>query len=499
MSEEALRTALAEGSPPVVAALIGNGADIHYKAEEGYDALIDAVHGRDVTRDPRMLDLLALLVAHGVDLSGVSADGESGLRVLSRLGRFDAVRLLLNAGADGRQLEWTPLMEAVALGSVADVQAALRQEVALEERDWWSRTAWLIAVLTGDIAKARLLRDWGADTNACGRCGCPSLFYAIQGHHADMLRWLLAEGADVHQSDEFGTTALIEAVECDDRECVEILLASGADVDVDGTALSRAQSRHIIMRLLDAGADPANLTQEGQRLVLGLPDIGDDALATITLDDFRRNYTRSFGKSNPERMRVPFWEAMIRCGVSAYAARSRFKAQHRRFPRPVWSAERFGQSLTLLADGRAIQIGGEHEDSYDPDFCIYNDVIVHEPNGEIAIYGYPESLFPSTDFHTATLVGDCIYIIGSLGYQGTRRPGVTPVFRLDVRTLRIDPVATSGELPGWIHRHRAVALSPHAIRISKGSIIRGSGRREVLEPNPSTFVLDLNRLLWTRE
>ena len=50
-----------------------------------------------------------------------------------------AVRLLLDAGADKRQLEWTPLMESVALGSPADVQAALGQGAALEARDWWSR------------------------------------------------------------------------------------------------------------------------------------------------------------------------------------------------------------------------------------------------------------------------------------------------------------------------------------------------------------------------
>src|SRR3954451_20138865 len=140
-----LRTALGEGDPRRVFALIEAGADIHYKRDHGYDALLDAVHGRDVARDPRLLELLALLAAHGVDLSGVSAYGESGLRVLSRLGRFDAVRLLLDAGADRSQLGWTPLVEAVALGSLADVQAALANGPALEARDWWERTAWLIA------------------------------------------------------------------------------------------------------------------------------------------------------------------------------------------------------------------------------------------------------------------------------------------------------------------------------------------------------------------
>src|SRR5438552_12778485 len=95
-----LRTALGEGDPQRVRALIEAGADVRYKRDHAYDALLDAVHGRDVARDPRLLELLALLAAHGVDLSGVSVYGESGLRVLSRLGRFDAARLLLDAGAD---------------------------------------------------------------------------------------------------------------------------------------------------------------------------------------------------------------------------------------------------------------------------------------------------------------------------------------------------------------------------------------------------------------
>src|SRR3569833_1698276 len=105
-----LNTALGEGYPQRVRALIEGGANPRYQRDQGYDALVDAVHGRDVARDPRQLEHLALLIAHGVQHSGVSVYGESGLRVLSRLGRFDGVRLLLDAGADKSHLEWTPLM-----------------------------------------------------------------------------------------------------------------------------------------------------------------------------------------------------------------------------------------------------------------------------------------------------------------------------------------------------------------------------------------------------
>ncbi len=342
-----------------------------------------------------------------------------------------------------------------------------------------------------------MLRESGADLTACGRCGRPPLFYAIQGHHHDVLRWLLAEGASVNQTDEFGTTALIEAVREGDPECVTILLDAGADVGVNanGTALSGARSRELIRRLLDAGADPADADQ---RVILGLQATGDDPLAAVSPDDFRQAFTRSFGQRNPDRMDFPFWHAMIRSGVSAYEGGRRFEEKGRTLREPVWCAQRYGQSLTLLPDGRAVQIGGEHEDFYDADFCIYNDVFVYEGDGTVAIYGYPEADFPPTDFHTATLLGDYIYVIGSLGYMGTRRYGETPVYRLDIHTLRMDRLDVGGEGPGWLFKHRAVAVSPHGIRLWAGTVAEG-GDKELHDEDLGAFVLDLDRMLWLRE
>src|SRR6185369_1752256 len=99
-SQEELRKALAEGDPQKVSALIRAGANIHYKRDHGHDALLDAIYGRDITRDPHLLELVTLLVDQGVNVSGVSSYNETALLVLSRLARFDAVALLLAAGAD---------------------------------------------------------------------------------------------------------------------------------------------------------------------------------------------------------------------------------------------------------------------------------------------------------------------------------------------------------------------------------------------------------------
>lgn len=502
MDRSVLSIALGAGDPEKVAVLLDAGAELHY-SREGYDALIDACHGRDVTHDPRLVPLVELLIARGANLGSVTSYAESGLRVLSRLGRFDAVAVLLAAGADEAQLAWTPLIRAVALGSLADVEAAL-VGADLEARDWWERTAWIVAVLAGDIDKAALLRDRGADVAACGRCECPAVFYAIQARRHAMLDWLIDGGIPVDVTDRFGNDALIQAAQFGNVHAIDRLLAVGLPVDAAGhgaSALWHAVDAATAMRLLDAGADPQQLQHEQRRNLIGFspePDI--DTLA-VNAEDFERGRRRRFGAANPEVMSDPFWRAMVHSGVSGYAAGDRFGLKRTFDERddPVWCAQRFGQSLTFLPDGRIVQVAGEHEDGYDPDFCIYNDVFVHEPDGTFRIYGYPESVFPPTDFHTATRVGDTLWLIGSLGYAGTRRHGSTPVFRLDLQSFHITAVQTAGDVPGWIYRHRALLETPTRIRVWGGCIASsGEGGEEMHTDNASVFVLDLETANWHR-
>ena len=422
---------------------------------------------------------------------------ESGLRVLSRNGRFDAVGLLLDAGADETHLEWTALIRAVALGSLADVRNILETSGDLEKRDWWSRTPLLVAIQCGDLAKARLLVEFGADTSACGRCGKPASFYAIEDYHTGLLEWLLEAGAPADQTDDFGTTALMTAVEHSNLEAVDLLLRAGSDVNAmrhRQTVIGFARDSAVVLRLLEAGSDPGDLPFEARRAILGLEPDPDGALLHAEKSDFRKAPSFRFGALNPEVMAEPFWEGMIRSGISAYEAGCLFGAT--RDDSPIWCAKRFGQSITFLTDGRIVQIGGEHEDWYDQDFCIYNDVFVHQPDGAIHIFGYPETLFPPTDFHTATLVGDQIYVIGSLGYQGTRRYETTPVYRLDTNSFQIEAVKVHGKPPGWIYRHRAILRNQDEICIVGGEIVTGDGSEETHISNDRCFILDIKHLTW---
>lgn len=206
------------------------------------------------------------------------------------------------------------------------------------------------------------------------------------------------------------------------------------------------------------------------------------------------------GTENPTRLDNPLWAALVRepfdeRRLNAYQVNKRFGHQRRPYGKPTWCFDRFGQSQTALADGRTIYIAGEHEDYYDPDFFIYNDVAVVAPDATVAFYGYPHAVFPPTDFHTATLAGDHLWLVGSLGYADARRPGVTQVCRLDLRTLAIELLATTGDAPGWLHKHDA-RLDGGAIAVRGGLVDRGPDAP--FDENIDEWALDLASLAWTR-
>lgn len=223
-----------------------------------------------------------------------------------------------------------------------------------------------------------------------------------------------------------------------------------------------------------------------------------------SLAEFHAGWSQRFGTANPERMDVPFWNAMVRSGSSAWRASSQFDCDFDDSNDvddvarcPVWCHDRFGMTLTALPDGRRVQIAGEHEDYYEPNFCIYNDVVVHDGQGDFEIFGYPKDIFPPTDFHSATLVGEWIYLIGNLGYSEARGHE-TPVFRLHTGDWHIERVETRGESPGWIHGHQA-ELEDGRIRVSGGKrhVLSDAGEGKNCELEGS-YTLDLASGTWQR-
>jgi hypothetical protein len=405
----------------------------------------------------------------------------------------------------------------VVQGDLEALQSALKDGVNVDAPGHVGKTALMLALESKDLAKTKLLVQHGADPELTDDFNATALRHAVDADFADGVKFLLNLKVDrgyaprysLKQID-YGSFLVDVAMpmelkgvlsEAEWLASVEDTRTSIRDMARNPTVepiISAVQSVEVLKLFLEAGDDLNLAPTEVKRALVGLQTGGE---LTVTPTDYRRHKSPCFGAHNPERMDYPFWKDMIRTGVNAHSARSRFKDDRPSTePGAVWCYDRFGSSLTPLGDGRFVQIGGEHEDYYDPDFFIYNDVVIHDGKGNFEIYGYPQDVFPPTDFHTATLCREGIYIVGCLGYTEQRQPRFTPVYRLALESWRIESVKTTGEMPSWIHKHRArYEAERNVIHIAGGEtfVVAEDGESHLV-PNERQFELDLSRFQWRR-
>lgn len=452
--------------------------------------------------EENLLDQVRGQIQAGADPNERTEYFETPLRVSSRLGRFDVVKLLFESGADPAHLNWTPLFHAVAYGDLQEVQNCVEGGADLGARDTWDRTPFLLAVQSGDVNKVSYLIKAGSEITEKGRCKQSALEYAIQMDNANMLNFLIRNGLNYEEYNSFGYTPLMQAAEDGAIHCVRALLEEGANIYKTDrsqfsrrTAIAHASSLEIAEALVEAGDDLNQIEGEVRAKLL---NIGNQTKLTIKREEYLAQKHRVYGTSNPQKCEIPFWYDMVRCNAGAWKARDQFDDKDSFNDQPVWCYERFGKSITSIGNREFIEIAGEHEDSYDPDFCIYNEVFHYGAGAELTIYQYPEDAFPPTDFHTATLVDGYIYIIGNLGYPGDRVYGTTPVYRLDIKLFEIEKIETTGECPRWIYNHSADLKGQSIIRIQGGEILEKSASKEKHQINRFDYELDLETLEWTR-
>ena len=117
----------------------------------------------------------------------------------------------------------------------------------------------------------------------------------------------------------------------------------------------------------------------------------------------------------------------------------------------------------------------------------------------ITIYGYPENIFPPTDYATATLLGDQIWIIGCLGYKESRDERPTQVRVLDTNDWSIHTLQCHGDDPGTIWGHQTEISSDGSHLLISG----GERHCRVLEMearslrNPNIHLLNLATHTWS--
>lgn len=199
---------------------------------------------------------------------------------------------------------------------------------------------------------------------------------------------------------------------------------------------------------------------------------------------------------SPQMNSGDIFQWRMREDFSPYQIRCHLQEMGYTIKQPIWTfLLRMGQSVTELPDGTKVSIAGEYEDYYDPDFKIYNDVMIQKMNGEIQLWHYPIEQFPPTDFHTAYYdqVTHSIFLIGNLGYPENRKEDSTQVLRLNLNTLEIEKLECFGNIPSWLHHHEMKVINQHELEFSNGHVIKN---KKYLR-NLYTWRLNIRTLEWS--
>jgi ankyrin repeat protein len=166
---------------------------------------------------------------------------------------FKAIKRLLGAGGNPQVLLWTPLMLAIAVGTIDNMRRELQEKPNLYLEDYHSRNAWLLACAVGDVYKARLLREHGAELDIS------SIEWAVRGNKVNMLHWLLSLGLKPEAPDRHYPNALFAACESGAVDCVKLLLERGIDTNIRDNSwqkpINLAENADIVRLLVNAGAD----------------------------------------------------------------------------------------------------------------------------------------------------------------------------------------------------------------------------------------------------
>jgi uncharacterized protein len=170
---------------------------------EGVEALVEADPSLAIFAAAIQGDTVAietLLAANRPLVSAVSSDGWTPLHLAAHFGKQEAVRLLLNKGAEAdarstNAMQNTPL-HAAAAGRAAEVATLLLDHGAsVNARQNGGWTPLHAAAQNGDIELARTLVEAGADVNARAENRQSPLDLALTRGKQAMAEWLEAQGA----------------------------------------------------------------------------------------------------------------------------------------------------------------------------------------------------------------------------------------------------------------------------------------------------------------
>jgi len=224
--------------------LIEKGSNANAKNNLDETALMWSVHD---------LAKMKLLIQHGADVNAKAKSGNTPLLIASiGHGKYEAVKLLLDKGADASALnnrKENALIRAALFGDTATVSLLLSKGFDINALSLDSTNALINAVLNANKPVIFQLLERGADPDKLSFFGLTSLSFAVIFTDAEAVKAILKKTKKVNAMDMGGNTVLMYAGynEHDDVEMIQALLDNGADVNLKAkngaTALSWASKK----------------------------------------------------------------------------------------------------------------------------------------------------------------------------------------------------------------------------------------------------------------
>jgi ankyrin repeat protein/beta-lactamase regulating signal transducer with metallopeptidase domain len=230
-----LHQAVKSGQLEMVEWSLSRGIDINSAGSDGWTALHLALAAPLNANSININSIVQALIARGADVKARDVRGNTPAQIAVGHNRKDAVRLLLDKGAE-----------------VSTIQ---------------------IAAYLGDLGAVKGFLERGGPVNAQdGDWRLSPLGAAVLGGQKDVAAFLISQGASVNAEQEYRMTALHCAAWGGSKEVAELLLANGAKVDAktqdDATPLGVAASwgaKDVALLLIDHGADVNAETAQKRR------------------------------------------------------------------------------------------------------------------------------------------------------------------------------------------------------------------------------------------
>jgi len=228
-------------------------------AQNSAEDLIQLIRNND-------LPTLKARLANGADVNTRDARGTTLLIHAAAIGSPEAVKLLLDSGADANaknQLEATALI--LGAGNADKTRLLLAKGADVNAHSKLGRTPLMIAAsCDGCSASVKLLLDKGANTTATDGSGATALLAATNVDDLESVKLLLAKGAGADTPDKAANTPLQATASNCNVEATKLLLSKGANANSANTAsgevkFGKIQLIGLTPLMLAASYCPANM------------------------------------------------------------------------------------------------------------------------------------------------------------------------------------------------------------------------------------------------